>query len=178
MAKTKIKTPALEYPPPANRDEADNYIFRLGEAMRSRAETEIAMNEAVAHIKLESENAAEPYNREIAALTAGLQTFCEANRKELCPGNSKTVKFGNGEVSWRARPASVTLRGVEAIIAFCRSHRKHLFIRLKREVNKEAMLAHPKAAAAIPGVTIASAGEDFIVTPINAELEEVQSNAR
>lgn len=178
MKNAKLKTPALEYPAPTNRDEADSYIFRLGEAQRARAETEVAMNEALAHVKLEAENAVEPHNREIAALMAGLQTFCEANRAELCPGKLKTVKFGNGEVSWRFRPASVTLRGVEAIIAFCRSHRLHRFIRVKREINKEVMLAHPKAAAAIPGVKVASSGEDFIVKPFQSELEEVHSDGR
>ena len=103
-----------------------------------------------------------------------MQTWCEANRKELLDGDSKTVKFGNGEVAWRNRPPSVTLRGVEAIIEWCKRHRGFLsFLRIKAEVNKDAMLANPKMAAKIPGVKIVSGIEDFIVTPLSAALEKV-----
>jgi len=40
------------------------------------------------------------------------------------------------------------------------------FIRVKEEVNKDAMLAEPDQAMKVPGVTIKSGGEDFIIEPL------------
>lgn len=174
MAKrnTKVKAPAIRGPIPRNRDEADQLIFQLGVAMREHAWCETAMNEDLAKLKAEYETQAAPIAVTIAVLTEGIQTWAEAHRSELLAGDSKTVKLGNGEIAWRARPASVSLRGVDKIIAWCRSHRLSKFLRMKTEVSKEAMLADTAKAAKIPGVKIESTGEDFIVTPFNAELEE------
>ena len=171
QSKGKVRT--ANYAVPRDRDEADLFIYRIGVKTRARAAMQSELDYMLAELKRRFEENAQPMTVEIDELTEGLQVWCEANRKELLDGDSKTVKFGNGEVCWRNRPASVTLRGVEKIIEWCRSHRLSRFIRIKREINKEAMLASPKKAEEIPGVTIASAGEDFIVTPLSAELEEV-----
>ncbi len=176
MSKTGkgIKAPALTLPAPKTREEADQLIFKLGQLQRDRIDLETAMNEALAASKLEHENLAKPINGEIAALMASIQTWCEANREDLCPGKLKTYKFGNGEVSWRLRPASVTLRNIEKIINWCEEHLGlERFLRVKTEINKEAMLAEPEIAQEIPGVKIGSAGEDFIVKPFESELEEI-----
>ncbi len=174
MAKAKLKAPALIIGPPHDRDEADELIFTLGGLQRDRVDLETAMNEALAEAKLEYEYLAKPLNEKIAALMAALQTFCEAHRVELLKGDSKTVKFGNGTVSWRARPASVTLRNVKKIIAWLQGNWfGTFFLRIKTEINKDAMLAHPEPAKLIPGVQIGSAGEDFVVKPFESKLEEV-----
>ena len=173
MGRAKLKAPALTIGAPHDRDEADKLIFELGKEHRERAALEIKMNGALALIKDDYETQAAPINQKISALMAALQTYCEANRAELCPGKLKTVKFGNGEVSWRFRPPKVTLRGVKKIIEWCRAHRRNRFLRVTTEVNKAAMLAHPESANGIPGVKIGSAGEDFVVKPFESELEEV-----
>ncbi len=67
----------------------------------------------------------------------------------------------------------MTLRGVDAIIEHLKGKRSlRGFLRVKYEVDKEAMAAKAAAAAKVPGVTIASAGEDFIIEPFEAELVE------
>lgn len=170
---TKIKSAAADWPIPTNRDEADRFIYRIGCAMRGRAGIQADLDAELADLKARYEKRVAPFNEAIEQRTKGLQTWCEANRAELLDGDSKTVKFGNGEVAWRMRPASVNLRGVEKVIEWCRAHRLSRFLRIKTEINKEAMLADPVKATGIPGVSIASAGEDFIVTPLSAELEEV-----
>jgi phage host-nuclease inhibitor protein Gam len=177
----KIKTPAADYAIPSNREEADEFIYKIGEASRDRQLAETAMNEDIAKIKAEYEAKAGPAAVAISKLTWGLQTWCETHRKELLDGDSKTVKFGNGEVSWRARPPKVTLRGLDKILAWLDKHKLDRFVRIIREINKEAMLADAVEARKVPGVSIASAGEDFIVAPFESQLEAVQeakSNAR
>ncbi|MHC1727273.1 MAG: hypothetical protein AB9866_14915 [Syntrophobacteraceae bacterium] len=39
-------------------------------------------------------------------------------------------------------------------------------------MNKDAILAEPEAAKAIPGITI-SRGKGFVITPFESQLEEV-----
>jgi phage host-nuclease inhibitor protein Gam len=168
----KINTPAIDYSIPRDRDECDEFIYNLGEAVRSRDLAENAMNRDLAQIKSEYEAKAAPVAAAISRLTAGIQGYCEAHRAELCKGDAKTFRFGNGEVRWRHRPPKVTLRGVEKILDWCKTHRLRKFIRVTEELSKEAMLADAAKAQTIPGVSIASAGEDFAVEPFNATLEE------
>ncbi len=169
---TKIRTAAANFAIPRDRDEADEFIFKIGEAIRDRAIVQNACDETIAAAKAQFEEKGAPMTAAIERLTKGLQTWCEVNRAELlADGGGKTVKFGNGEVAWRARPASVTLRNIEKIIEWCRA-RGSQFLRVRTEVSKEAMLACPDEAKKVPGVTIASAGEDFIVTPLAEPLKE------
>ena len=47
----------------------------------------------------------------IETLQAGIQTYCEAHRDELTSGGkTKTANLVTGEVSWRQRPPSVSIR--------------------------------------------------------------------
>jgi phage host-nuclease inhibitor protein Gam len=172
-AKNKIKNAAANYPIPRDRDEADEFIFRIGGLMRDRALIQGALDGNLAALKAEYEDKALPINFALAQQIKGLQTWCETNRAELLDGDSKTAKFGNGEVSWRKRPAKVTLRGIEEILAYLAEHELDRFVRVSKEVNKEAMLDDAVEAAKVPGVSIGSAGEDFIVTPLEAPLEKV-----
>ncbi len=90
-------------------------------------------------------------------------------------GDNK-VKFadlGTGKISWRLRPAKVSLRGkVEEIVERLKSLGLHRFVRVSEEVNKEAMLGDREAARAVSGVSIASEGEDFIVEPFEAQISK------
>lgn len=173
MGKSKRKASAADFASPRDRDEADEFIYKIGEAIRDRGLIQAALDDHVAAAKAAYEKRAEPINAAIERLTGGLQAWCEDNRAELLADGGRTVKFGNGEVAWRARPASVTIRGVEKVIEWCLSHRWTVFLRFKTEIDKEAMRAHADAAKKIPGVKIASAGEDFIVTPLESKLEDI-----
>jgi phage host-nuclease inhibitor protein Gam len=172
---SKVKMAAANYPIPRDREEADDFIRQIGGLMRDRALIQTALDDNLAALKAEYEKKAEPLALQTIGMMKGLQTWCEANRAELRDGgDSKTVKFGNGEVAWRLRPRKVNLRGIEEILKYLEGHAGlHHFIRITKEINKEAMLDDPAAATGVPGVSIASAGEDFIITPINAPLQEV-----
>src|ERR1700676_321312 len=105
----KIKVPAAKYPIPRDRDDADEFIREIGSLMRDRDLIQIALDANLAALKAEYEAKAKPINEQLQGRQAGLQDWCEVNRAELLKDGGKTVKFGNGEVSWRNRPASVTL---------------------------------------------------------------------
>ena len=107
---------------------------------------------------------------EVEDLRRGVQAWCEAHREELTGGRTKTVEFGSGRALWRLRPPSVSLRGKEAVIEACATLGLNRFLRMKVDVNKEAMLAEPDVARRVAGVSIGSEGEDFVIEPAGLEV--------
>ncbi|ELU7122231.1 host-nuclease inhibitor Gam family protein, partial [Escherichia coli] len=103
---------------------------------------------------------------------SGIQTWCEAHRDELT-GNGK-VKFANlttGEVQWRNRPPSVSIRGADNVIELLRRLGLERFIRVKEEINKDAILNEKEAVKNIPGITIKSDIEDFSIIPFEQDVQ-------
>lgn len=171
--KTRIKNESPDLRIPQSRDEATEYIAEIGRLQRKRQRIEADMNDALAEVRQRFEAQALPLAGDIKQLTAGLQTWCEANRSSLTQGGKvKFAQLASGEIKWRMRPPKVTLKGTDAIIEACKKLKLERFLREKVEVNKEALLAEPDVAKTLNGVSI-SQGEDFIVTPFETELEEV-----
>lgn len=178
-AKGKLKRAAETAVAPGNRQEAEAMLARLGEIRRDMALHSAALEEGVAALKAAAETAAQPLAAEAEALFRGLQLYAEANRAALTEdGKTKTVWFATGLLAWRTRPPSVKLRDVAAVIETLRATGLDRFLRVKHEVNKEALLADPVAAQSIPGVTIGSAGEEFIAEPLVVVVELVAGAAR
>lgn len=162
---------------PQSDAAASEAVARVGELQRELARREADMNDALAAIKAECEEAAAPLKREVAERTQALKAYCEANRDRLTgSGKVKFYDFPAGKIAWRARPPKVTLRDkVDVILTRIKALGLMQFVRVKHEVDKEAMLAEPDLAATITGVSIGSAGEDFVVEPFEAALAEAAS---
>lgn len=173
--KARTKATAVRYPVPQSRDEADLYIRQIGELQRERTVLEASLNETLAQTKALFEVRGQELGKEIENRAKGLETWAAANRDDLTrKGQTKTAKLAAGELSWRTRPPKVSLRGVAEIIERIKSLKlDEKFLRTKEEINKEAMLADVETASAIDGVSIGSAGEDFVVKPFQTELEQV-----
>lgn len=174
MAKKPIrhKTAAAVAPVPQDRDQVTAAIREIGELQRQIVRTSTEMNDELAAVKERYEAQAQPLQARIDALTQGLQIWAEANRDRITQnGKTKTVAFPSGELNWRTRPPSVRVTGAEAVLDILRRMGLGRFIRSKEEVNKEAILNEPKAVANVPGISIQQ-GEDFVVTPFEAELAE------
>ena len=163
MKKTKAKAISRV---PQSREDAVFAVGRIGTLRRQIAQhkAEAAETIRLAGEKMEADTA--DLMAELAEHERGVQTWCEANRNALTNDNKvKFHDFGTGQIKWRSLPASVSIRGVETVIEACKSLGLKAFLRVKEEVNKEAMLANPDKARTIAGVTIKSAGEDFVIEP-------------
>lgn len=174
MAKrpTRHKTAAAATPVPQSRDQVTDFIREIGERQRDVVRIQAAMNDELAAVKERFEAEAQPLQARIDALTQGIQIWSEANRDAITQGGkTKTAAFPSGEIAWRLRPPSVRITGQEAVLDILRRLGLNRFIRSKEEVNKEAILNEPAAVATVPGISIQQ-GEDFVVTPFEAELSE------
>lgn len=170
--KARVKREALAVP--QSEAECNRYIERLGNAQRERTRIETEMNDEMAALKSQFEERAKPFRTEAELLSEAIQAFCEANRDRLTRDRKvKFHKFGSGEVNWRVRPPRVSIRGTEAVLEAIKALGLTKFIRVKEEINKDAMLADAEKASSISGVTIGSEAEDFTITPFETQLEEV-----
>lgn len=171
---TRHKSQVASAPVPQSRAQVVDAIREIGERQRELQRLQAAMNDELAAVKERWELAAAPHAQRIDALNQGVQIWCEANRDTLTQGGkTKTAAFASGEVAWRLRPPSVRVTGKDAVLDALRRAGLRRFIREIQEVNKEAILNEPEAVALVPGIVI-SQGEDFIVTPFEAELSEAQ----
>nr|WP_250146104.1 host-nuclease inhibitor Gam family protein [Escherichia coli] len=132
---------------PGTREEVIEGIRLLGDAQRELVRAETEMNDAIGDITARYAPLTESLKKRMAELQSGIQTWCEAHRDELT-GNGK-VKFANlttGEVQWRNRPPSVSIRGADNVIELLR--------RLGLE-RKDCHTRHPVPAPRILTVTAA-----------------------
>lgn len=170
--RTKLKAPAASAVPQSKADCAAS-IKALGDAQRDFERSRAEMNDAIGHITQKFQPILEAQEVRITALQTGIQTWCESNRATLCEGGGKTAQLITGEVSWRQRPPSVTIRGAGAVIETLKRMGLGRFVRVKEEPNKEAMLNEPDAVRGIGGITLVSGVEDFIVVPFEVKTEAV-----
>lgn len=167
------KIDAVDFPVPQNREETIAAIHKIGVNQRERVRIQAAMADEMAAIKLRYEQEAAPHNSAISALTKGVHLWCATNRTALTDNNkTKTAKLASGEILWRLRPPSVSVRGTESVMVSLKSIGLDRFIRTKEEINKEAILNEPEVAVTIKGISI-SQKEDFIIKPFDTQLEEV-----
>jgi phage host-nuclease inhibitor protein Gam len=170
---TRIKKQTLVSVPQSKNDCAES-IRAMGDLTRKFERCRADMNDAIAAITQEHQPVLEELTGRVLALQTGVQAWCEAHRVDLCGENDKLGKTANlvtGEVSWRQRPPSVSIRGADTVLDTLLRMGLGRFVRVKNEPNKEAMLNEPDAVRGIAGINIVTGTEDFIVVPFEATAE-------
>lgn len=168
--KKRLKTAAQNIP--QTRDQVVSDIKTIGDVQREITRLETEMNDEIGEITERYAGPVDDLKKRLTALQSGVQGWCEAHRAELTDNNK--VKFANlvtGEVQWRCRPPSVTVRGAESVLELLKVKGLERFIRTKEEVNKEAILNEPDAVEALPGVTINRDIEDFAIVPFEQGVQ-------
>ncbi len=168
MAKPRIKAAAVEVA--QSRDDVAAGIKAIGDCQRRIARLQADMNDAIAEVTARYQPGIDAEKGSLDGLQQSVQGWCEAHRDELTQGGKvKTAQFVTGEVAWRIRPPSVSVRGVEAVIDTLKRLGFGRFIRVKEEINREAILNEPDEVRGVAGLSINSGVEDFVITPFEAE---------
>jgi phage host-nuclease inhibitor protein Gam len=169
--KTRLKAVAAPTVP-QTRDQVAELIARIGTDSRTLKVLEVEMNEALAAIKEQYEQRAEPTRQSVDGALRGVQAWCEANRLELTvAGKVKTHAFTTGEVAWRTRPAERAhhRRGSGNVLA-AQPWADALSAREDRD-QPRGDPQRAKEVAGVPGIKISQI-EDFVVTPFEVELAQ------
>jgi phage host-nuclease inhibitor protein Gam len=169
--RSRVKAPALKVAAPADADQAAVMVARIGDIVRDLALSEAAMNETISRLKLSTGATMAPLTAEMKKLYAGIQVWAEANRAELTRDwRTKTVKLSTGELAWRNLPPRVQIKSEETVLGLLESMGLKTFLRTRTEIDRDAIRANPDVARTVPGITIGSAGEEFIVSPATEEV--------
>lgn len=168
--KTRLKTVSTVQAPQSKAD-AMRDIKMIGDLQRELGRIEADINDKIAAITNTAAPRIEALRERLTELQAGVQTWCEAHRVEIC-GKGKTANLVTGEVAWRQRPPSVSITKADEVIARLRGLGLVQFIREKEEVNKEAILAEPAEVAGIKGIKVVTGVEDFVITPFEVDVGE------
>ncbi|ECG8634042.1 host-nuclease inhibitor Gam family protein [Salmonella sp. NW805] len=173
MAKkvSRLKAAAASYTP-QSREQVSIDIKKIGDIQRELTRIEADANDQIAVIMNQNTPKIEALRAELDVLQKGVQTWCEANRSSITKGSSKTANLITGEVAWRTKPDSVSIKGVELVLEALKKLKLDRFIRRKEEVNKDAILADKKAVENIKGISIVSGKEVFSITPFEQEIEK------
>lgn len=169
--KTRVKKPAnlinLN-----SIEETQSAIKEMGDIQREFLRKTTKMNDEIALITENYAGDLEDLKGRVDELQTGIQAFCESRRFDLTQnGKMKTVKFTTGEVSWRQRPPSVSVRGTDGVLEMLERMGLNKFIRQKQEVNKDAILNEPDEVKGIAGITVKTGIEDFVVKPFENKAQ-------
>ncbi len=173
MAKTatRIKSKAQVYVP-QTKDDAAADIRKIGDLQRDFTRAQAEMNDAIAAITHNFQPRLDAIGEQLKNLQDGVQGYCEAHRVELTDGGRvKTSNLITGEIQWRQRPPSVSVRGADSVIDTLFRLSLGRFVRVKNEVNKEAILNEPDAVRGVAGITVVTGVEDFVITPFEQESQ-------
>lgn len=152
-------------------EQVQDFIRHIGDKNREVTRLQAKMNDEVAVITSSYTESINTLKQEIEQMTGAVEIWCAANRSKILEKGLKTANLITGEVSWRFNPPSVSLRKIEDVLASLKEKGLTQFIRVKEEVNKEAILADPLAVKDVAGVTIKSGQEFFEIKPFEVEVK-------
>jgi len=167
--KSVIKVASV--PAVQNDAEASAAMAQMGNIQRTLADLDLQFDRMVADAQASREARAAPLRDQLLALAHSVAAYAEANRRALTANGRKSVVLPDGSVfGWRFTPPKVTVAKAGEVIAWLKARRLKRFIRIKEEVNKEAILAEPDFWGTIPGVSV-SRREEFYIRPLALESD-------
>lgn len=165
----KLKSKAQVYVPQTKEDAAAD-VKKVGDLMRLLTRKEADMNDKIAAITQDFQPDFEILKEQIEVLQTGVQSYCEAHRDELTNGGKvKSANLTTGEVSWRQNPPSVRISKSDTVIEMLKRLGLGRFVRIKEEINKDAILNEPDEVRGVAGITLITGVEQFVITPFEQE---------
>lgn len=152
-----------------SRGQAQLYIKTIGDNAQKIAKHTAKMNEELANITAKFAKRIAPLEAMNEELETAVKIWCEDHKDELLTGNSKTASLITGEVSWRAGKPSVIGKSTPELIERLERFGLHRFVRIKKELDKTAILKEPTAIADIEGVSIKVGMEELVITPFSSK---------
>jgi len=167
--KRVLKRPAISVP--QNIEEAGGFLRKMRELEKEMQVVQIEVDEKVAEIREKAKVKIKARQDIIQQYFEGIFIFAQARKEELTEqGKRKTVTIPPDCFGWRYTPEKVVLEDEEAIMAELKKLGQAKFIRVKEEINKEAMHDDKELALTVKGVSFEQ-HEEFVVKLAEVELE-------
>lgn len=148
-----------------SKAQAQAFIKAIGDNACKIENLTAKMNAEIAKVTAKYAERITPLQEMSDELSEQVKTWCNANKDELLVGDSKTANLITGEVSWRLGKPSVMGKATPELIDRLERFGLHRFVRVKKELDKTAILKEPLAITDIEGVSIKVGVEELIITP-------------
>jgi phage host-nuclease inhibitor protein Gam len=169
MTKNRIKKEVVTAP--GNIDEAVDYVRLIGEAQRHIDKIATDLNDEVEKLKEKAAEKAKQFEDAVAGLFEGLYIFAETNRAKLTDNDKiRIIKVISGQFGWRTNPPSVEAKDVAKAIAELKTKGLAEYVRIKEELDKEAILKNQAVVNVLKEISIKQ-DEMFFVKPDEIEAE-------
>lgn len=169
MTKTRIKKEVVATPKDING--AVNFIQKIGEAQRNIDKIATSLTDTIEKLKADAMEEAKVFEKDINDLFNGLYVYAEGNRDELTDNNKiRMIKVINGQFGWRTNPPSVEVKDVDMAIAELKKKGLASYVRIKEELDKEAILKNQIVIKNLKTISIRQ-DEVFFVKPDEVEAE-------
>lgn len=178
MGKSKKKEEIPGLLVPTNLGQCSELIRRVGSLERGIEKINMELAEKIEKLKSEADAKINELTKLIATAAEGIYRFAEENKETLIEERKKkTIKLSTGDFGWRINPPSVSIKSTAKALAQIKSLGFTDLIRIKEEVNKEAILEKPEVAKKIKGVSIRR-DEEFFIRPAEEMLEVVHAGKK
>jgi len=166
--KEKIKVPKTS-------SEVDDLIETIAEFQKQEARNIEEANKQIQRIKSRTHRRVGLIRRKIFRLAFVIRDYYTANKKELTSGGKlKVVKLINGIFQEYFTKRSVKLIGDESGAAEeLEKAGLGRFVRIKKEVDKDAILRHPEKVAGIKSIKIIEKKKRFLITPSETNISVI-----
>lgn len=170
---------------PKDRVELGKFVSNIQEierkiiALEDEFGQEIAeMAAKISKLKKEAQGKAKPYEERINELAKGVYIFAEGRRAELTDqGARKTVELAAGNrIRWYFTPPAVEVDEEEEALKELERRGLLEFIRVKREIDKEAILREPEKIKNLKHLSVGQ--EEIFAIVLSAMGIELQKGER
>ena len=140
-------------------------ISLLGEVRRDLSITKAELDDKIARLQRFYAPTIEEIQKNEQELVNQITTYCNNHFETLFKGNLKTAKLITGEISRRVKPTSIVVNDLDAALAKLKELGLREFIRVKEEINKNALLDSPEIIDEIEGLELQKGLENLIIKP-------------
>lgn len=148
-----------------NKEQAQTCITAIGDTNRKIEHLKAQMNDEIAKITAKYAERLILLQELSVQMTNAVQSWCADNKDKLLTDGAKTANLITGEVVWRKCPPSVVGKSTPELIARLERFGLDRFVRVKKELDKQAILKEPSAIANIEGISVQDGKEEIIIRP-------------
>jgi phage host-nuclease inhibitor protein Gam len=151
---------------PQALQEVELEISEIASLRQAIRESELGEETQIQRIQDEGATFRRPLQEQLAERERAVQVFAEGHRDELTQGGkTKSVKLSNGELQWRLTPPRLVVSSkvkLATIIRTLKNRGYNQFVRVKEELDKEALKRDAAVVATVRGLSIQQ-DEEFII---------------
>lgn len=157
------QTPTQTVVPVSDKQTAVRYLTAIKTNAQKIAKHTAKRDDELAKVNAKYAERIDPLQELNDSLKKAVETWCNANKDSLLTTDSKTVQLGIAEISWRLGKPSVVADVTPELFAKLERFGLDRFVRVKKELDKTAILKEPTAIDDIEGVAIVPAKDELII---------------